>query len=142
MMTRDEMKALMIRCHAAIGNHDLDALAGEHAEHCVMDSPTAGGTAAGREAIARVYETWFHAFPDLQVSEPDIIIDGERAAMWFTASGTDTGGFIGLPPTGRRFRVPMVFIHDVADGKITHARPLYDFSGLLIQLGVLKVKAV
>ena len=35
----------------------------------------------------------------------------------------------------------MVFLYQVRDGLIIHSHPLYDFSGLLIQIGVLKVKA-
>ena len=34
----------------------------------------------------------------------------------------------------------MVWIQKIQDGLIVHERRLYDFSGLLIQLGVLKVK--
>jgi len=55
-------------------------------------------------------------------------------------TGTDMGGFMGLPPTGKRFTMPMVFLVDIKDGKIQHERRVYDFTGLMIQLGVLKAK--
>jgi steroid delta-isomerase-like uncharacterized protein len=140
-MTRDQMVDLLSRCHAAIASHDADTIAALHADDSTMESPTAGGTAHGREAIAKVYDAWFTGFPDLVVTAPEMLIDGDRAALYLTLSGTDTGGFMGLPATGKPFRVPMVFLYQVRDGLIIHSHPLYDFSGLLIQIGVLKVKA-
>ena len=140
-MTRDDMTALLSGIHAAIEHHDADSIASAHAEHAVMESPTAGGIANGREAIAKVYDAWFTGFPDLAVTPPEMVIDGNSAALYLTLSGTDTGGFLGLPPTGKPFRVPMVFLMKAENGFITHSHPLYDFSGLLIQIGVLKVKA-
>ena len=53
---------------------------------------------------------------------------------------SDIGGFMGLPPTGKRFTLPIVFLLVVRDGRIQYERRIYDFTGLLIQLGVLKAK--
>jgi hypothetical protein len=36
----------------------------------------------------------------------------------------------------------MVWLCEVEDGLIVHARAIYDFSGLLIQIGALKAKPV
>jgi len=36
--------------------------------------------------------------------------------------------------------LPMVFVCRVADGFVTHERRIYDFTGMLVQLGVLKAK--
>jgi steroid delta-isomerase-like uncharacterized protein len=141
-MTRDEMEALMIRWRTAFGNRDTDTLIATHAEDCVIESPTAGGTAKGRAAVARLYDAWFSAFPDLTVVPGDMLIDGDRAAHSMMLSGTHTGGFLGLPPTGKPFRVPLLLLVQAENGLITHTRPFYDFSGVLIQIGVLKVKSM
>ncbi len=58
------------------------------------------------------------------------------------ASGTDTGGFMGLPATGKAFRIPTVFFYQLRDGKISRFRTVYDFSGIFIQIGMLKTKPV
>jgi predicted ester cyclase len=47
---------------------------------------------------------------------------------------------MGLPPTGKKFTMPMVFLFTIRDGRIQHERRVYDFTGLMIQLGVLKAK--
>lgn len=139
-MTRSEMVALADRCYAAIAGRDAVAVAAEHAETCVMDSPTAGGTITGRDAIAGVYRLWFDAFPDLTITREELLVDEDRFAQRFTLSGTDTGGFLGLKASGRQFKVPVVLMCQARGGQIVHARPVYDFSGVLIQIGILKAK--
>ena len=57
-------------------------------------------------------------------------------------TGTDTGGFMGLPATGKPFRLPIVILYTVADGLIVHERRIYDFTGMLVQVGILKAKPV
>jgi steroid delta-isomerase-like uncharacterized protein len=141
-MTREEMTDLVTRCRTALANHDTKALVAAHAEGCTIESPTAGGVATGRAAVAKVYDAWFNGFPDLKVAAGDLLIDGNRAAHCMVLSGTDTGGFLGMPATGKPFRVPLVWVIEADNGLVTHARPFYDFSGLLIQIGVLKVKSV
>lgn len=139
-MTRDEIVALVEKYRRATGARDARALAALHAEHCVMISPTAGGAVTGRPAIAKVYETWFLGFPDLTASYEELLIDGDRVAQRSTVSGTDAGGFLGLPATGKPFSIPMLWLSTVQDGLIVESRPIYDFTGLLVQIGVLKTK--
>ena len=105
-----------------------------------MESPTAGGTIKGRAAIAGIYRAWFAGFPDLVTTPEELLIDGNRVARRFTMSGTDSGGFLGLPPTGKPFRVPVMWLCQINEGRIVHSRFIYDFSGMLIQIGALKAK--
>jgi len=139
-MNREEIVSLVARCQEAFDRHDADLIAAEHSEGCVMDSPTAGGRVVGRAPIAKVYDLWFQGFPDLVVTQEDLLIDGERFSQSYTLTGTDTGGFLGLPATGKPFRVPMVWLCEVGSGKIVRSRPIYDFSSVLIQIGLLKAK--
>jgi hypothetical protein len=36
----------------------------------------------------------------------------------------------------------MVFLYELKDEKIVHERRIYDFTGLLMQIGVLKVQPI
>jgi steroid delta-isomerase-like uncharacterized protein len=138
-MTREEITSLLDRRFAALGVRDIATLMAIHAADGVVDSPL-GGHAKGAEAIRKVYEAWLASFPDAQFEVEPPIVDGERVAQVAMVNGTDMGGFMGLPPTGKRFTMPMVFLLTVAGGQIVHERRVYDFTGLLIQLGVLKAK--
>jgi predicted ester cyclase len=100
------------------------------------------GRVTGRAAMEGVYRTWFKAFPDLKFEFQQLLIDGDHVAHIGVADGSDTGGFMGLPPTGRSMRFPFVMLHTMKGDKIGTLRTVYDFTGVLIQLGVLKAKAM
>jgi steroid delta-isomerase-like uncharacterized protein len=139
-MTREEVAALIRRRQEAMKHRDIAALTSLYSETCVVESPTAGGQVTGRAAVAQVYEALFRGFPDLATNFEEPLIDGERVAQTILSDGTDTGGFLGLPPTGKRFRIPVVFVSTVKDHQIVFERRIYDFTGLLMQIGALKAK--
>ena len=140
-MTRDETLSLFARRRDAWRRHDAAALAADHTEHCTLDSPMAG-TVAGRDAIRSVYQAWFTGFPDLVLDDEELIVDADRVVQISMVSGTDTGGFMELPPTGKGFRIPTVFLYVLSGGKISRWRSVYDFTGVLVQIGMLKAKPV
>jgi hypothetical protein len=45
-----------------------------------------------------------------------------------------------MPPTGRRIEVAGAFIYRLHNGLIAHERRILDFTGLLVQVGVLRAK--
>lgn len=141
-MTRDEIVTMFAERQNAINRRDVDFIVNQHAADCEQISPMAGGTVQGRQAIGRLYETWFTGFPDLVWTSDEVLIDGDRVTQMTTQSGTDTGGFMGLPPTGKPFRVSMVWLFTVKDSLFVRVRPIYDFTGLLVQIGLLKAKPV
>jgi steroid delta-isomerase-like uncharacterized protein len=141
-MSRDEIAALVARRQLAWDAGDAHALTQDHSEDCVVDSPLGGGPTKGREAIERLYTTYFRAFTDLKLEGGDLLIDGQRAALLATVSGTDHGGFMGMAPTRRAVRISVVFIYEFEKGQIVRERRVYDFTGLLVQVGVLKAKPV
>ena len=138
-MTREEVLALFTRREAAWRAHDAASLAADHAPDGVVLSPT-GGVLEGREEIERVYRVWFTAFPDLAFGSTDVLVDGDRAVLVFTVTGTHAGDFFGLAASGRRVQALCAFVYTLRDGLIVHERRILDFTGVLIQVGVLKAK--
>ncbi len=138
-MTRQDITAFFADRQALWHAHDAAALAAGHAEEGTVQSPM-HGTRRGRHAIADSYSALFGAFPDWQFTSDDLIIDHDRVAQAFSAEATHVGDFMGLAGTNRRFRIQGVRIYDMADGLIQTERRLYDFTSLLIQIGVLRSK--
>lgn len=139
-MTRNAILALAERRADALNRHDIAALSSLYAADCVVDSPLAAGTVHGRQAIAKVHQALFEAFPDLTFTQETVLIDGDQVALAGTVAGSYTGGFMGLPPSGKPFRVPAVVICRVADGEIVSEQRVYDFTGMLVQSGLLKAR--
>jgi steroid delta-isomerase-like uncharacterized protein len=139
-MTRQEIVALFDRREDAFARHDVKALSGMHAATGVVESPMAGGSVTGQAAIGQLYEALFKAFPDATLTTEELVIDGDRVAQVATLAGTDVGGFLGLPSSGKPFRAPVLILITVRDQQIVSERRIYDFTGLLIQIGVLKAR--
>ena len=78
------------------------------------------------------------AFPDLQFTVDDVIIEGNRAVARWTFRGTHTGGSpsLGIAPTGKRVSFSGVSIYHMVGGKITEEWSTVDTLGILQQLGV------
>jgi steroid delta-isomerase-like uncharacterized protein len=138
-MTREEIMALFARREADWRNRDAAALAADHTSDGIVVSPT-GGVLEGRSEIERIYRLWFTAFPDLALAISDVIIDDPFAVLLLEISGTHTGDFFGMAATGRRVQVVGAFVYKMRDGLIEHERRILDFTGVLIQVGVLKAK--
>jgi steroid delta-isomerase-like uncharacterized protein len=139
LTTREDVVHLLARWHEAWARRDMAVIAEQHTDTCLMDSHLEGPV-TGRAAIRRLYEAWFAAFPDSALAPEDVLIDDERVAETAMLSGTDTGGFLGLSPTGKPFRLPVVWLFTVRHGQFDYVRPIYDFTGMLVQIGVLKAK--
>jgi steroid delta-isomerase-like uncharacterized protein len=138
-MTREEIVAFFARRQGAYEDLDAKALAADYADDAVIDSPT-GGTHKGPEAAEQVLSKVFAAFLDMKFMPEQLIVDGQSVAHVLTIEGTNIGGFMGLPPSRRPFRVPAVFVYELRDGRIVRERRVYDFMGMLVQIGVLKAK--
>ena len=138
-MTRDEILALIKRRHEGWAARDAAALAATHAEHGTVASPI-GGVLEGRDEIARIYRLFFSAFPDLVMQQDEVLIDGDRVVVVARLAGTHAGDFFGMAPTGRHFDVQVALILTVADGLVHDERRIYDFTGVLVQVGVLKAR--
>lgn len=67
----------------------------------------------------------------------DLIAEGDRVAVRWTNEGTNVGEFLGIPATGRTYRVPGVDIYRVEDGKLAEHWHVVDMLGHMQQLGLL-----
>jgi steroid delta-isomerase-like uncharacterized protein len=139
-MTRAQIEALFARRQDDYDNLDAASLAADYADDAVIDSPISGrhGKAEAQQSI----EVVFRAFMDIALTTEALIIDGGSVAQVITLEGTNIGGLFGLPPTGKSFKIPAVFLFELRDGKITRERRVYDFTGVLVQVGILKAKPV
>jgi predicted ester cyclase len=61
-------------------------------------NPFGTGSSARVEPIRQYHE----AFPDLHLDVDDLIVAGDTVVLRITFRGTDTGGHLGRPPTGRQ----------------------------------------
>lgn len=138
-MTREQIAAMFVQREKAFDRMDAAALAADYADDAVIDSPTAG-VHQGPEEAKQAFDAVFHAFADHKRRVETLVIDGDHVAQVMTIEGTNLGGLMGLPPSGKHFSAPAVFLYELRNGKIVRERRIYDFTGMLVQIGVLKAR--
>jgi steroid delta-isomerase-like uncharacterized protein len=138
-MNRADVLDVVSKWQDTFNLRDTDAYSRLYAPHAALESPFAGSQ-RGPEGATRLIKAFVHAFPDATLKSEPPVIDDSRVAVYGTISGTDTGGLMGLAPSHRPFHFPLVFLLELKDGLIVRDRRIYDFTGFLVQLGVLKAK--
>ena len=93
----------------------------------------------GLEGFKQMVTTYRTAFPDLHMTIEDQVAEGDRVVTRWTVSGTHTGPFKGIPPTGRRGTISGIDIDLIVDGKAVECWSNTDDLGMLQQLGVIPV---
>jgi steroid delta-isomerase-like uncharacterized protein len=80
---------------------------------------------------------FLNAFPDSHFSVDDMVAEGDRVVTKKTFTGTHTGDFAGIPPTGKHVELTYVDILRVRDGKIVEHWLSMDQLSFMQQLGVI-----
>jgi len=137
-MTRSEILALFKKRQDAWEDLDAKTLAADYTDESVLESPSAG-VHTGRDS-EKALGAMFDAFLDLTMTVDDLVIDGDVVVAILSFEGTHMRPLLGFEPTGKRFHLSGAFVHRLKDRKIIHERRIYDFTGLLVQIGVLKAK--
>jgi predicted ester cyclase len=100
-----------------------------------QDIPLAPGQGTGPEGIKPMILAFKQAIPDLAITVNDIIVDGDRVGVRAAMTGTHTGEWCGVPPTGRAFTITLHEFHRIEGGRLTHTWHLEDWFGWLNQIG-------
>jgi steroid delta-isomerase-like uncharacterized protein len=138
-MTHEEAVRFFALQQEYWNNRDAEALARTHAEDGTVVSPIFR-TVNGRADILASYRTLFTTFPDWRYIGQQLLVDGDRMAQQFLVHATHSGEFMGIPGSGRKFDIQGVRLFEMKEGLIGYERRYYDFTGLLVQLGILRSK--
>ena len=140
VMTRAELQRIVERYLEAWTKRDPEDIARFHSDEAVAESPIYS-TLRGRKAIQDAARAFYTSFPDATQQVEQILIDPPNVAVFTTVNATHVNEFFGLPGTGRRIEFRMARLSRLNDeGLIVHERRIYDFTGLLVQIGVLRAK--
>ena len=121
---------LWSRGHLAVAD---EIVAPEYVRH----DPGDPFPAQGPEDVKRIVGMLRAMLPDLRISVDAMIAEGDFVVSRYTATATDTVGYMGMPPTGRTLRTPAIQIFRFADGRIVESWAVRDDLGTLRQLGQL-----
>ena len=97
---------------------DTGSLHNDYAEHAVVEDSMYSASFIGREAIMARKCIGMAAIPDLQIQVTNRLAHGPQVIVEWTAAGTHTGNFPGLPASGRPFSIRGVTAVVRQQGKI------------------------
>ena len=88
------------------------------------------------------FKNFFRMFragvPNLKFTTEFMIAEGDMVAVYGFAEGTQSGEFMGIPPTGKSFKVTNAdFCRFNAEGKITDHWGVFDSMGMMRQIGMI-----
>jgi steroid delta-isomerase-like uncharacterized protein len=133
----EENKALVRRVEDAWDSGKLDQLdecfASDFVSHSAM--PGTPGTLASAKEFHR--EAVMKAFPDRRVEILDLVAQGDRVVVRARVTGTNKGGFMGVPPNDHPIDAEFISIYRVEDGKIAEHWAVNDGLTLMMQLGAI-----
>jgi steroid delta-isomerase-like uncharacterized protein len=138
-MDPDANKQLVVRFYEEVwarGNVGFAAevFADDYIRHDFRPNQPAPG-AVGQAKIAEQFRS---AFPDLHWQIDLVLAEGDLVAARWTASGTHTGSWAGVEPTGKEASFSGVNIFRFGkDGKVAEIWNHRDDLGLMEQLGAL-----
>ena len=140
-MTRDELQGIVERYVEVWKRRDPSGIAQYHAPDGVAESPIYA-TLRGRQAIQDASRAFFTSFPDATIFVDAIVVDAPRCvALFTTVNATHVNEFFGMPGTNRHIEFRNARLMEIDDdGLIRHERRIYDFTGLLVQVGILRAK--
>jgi predicted ester cyclase len=111
---------------------NYDAAAGLYGE--AYTNALGSGPSARSEAIRRYHQS----FPDLHLSVDELIVAADTVVLRATFRGTDTGGYVGRPPTGRAVEEWGITIMHFEHDRVVREWIGADKLGLFIQLGMVE----
>ena len=92
--------------------------------------------AVDSDAWVAFLDTFLQGFPDLHLDVQDTVADEQMNAQRILFTGTHTGPFRGLPPTGRKVRFSGLEISRMVDGKAAEHWFQMDTLTMFEQLGL------
>jgi steroid delta-isomerase-like uncharacterized protein len=136
-MNITDNKAIARRFIGIWGRESLDIIDELGSQNIVMTYPVMLEKVRGRDWFKKVMTNFRQAFPDSDIVVEDEIAEGDKVVVRWTFSGTHSGNFLGLAPTGKQVRWTGITIFTLLGGKITEERGEEDFLGFLRQIGLL-----
>ena len=124
---------------ATLTAHDMKAFgelfADEYINHQTSAAtPPPDPNKTPKQATIGFFAARLAGMPDLNVGIEATVATADRVAASFVYTGTHSGTYFGIAPTGRKLRFTSCDIFAVRDGRIAEHWGMGDIAGILAQL--------
>lgn len=133
----DNNKAAVRRYYDEVLNQRHIDLIDELAIEDYVEHDPFPGQGNGRADLKARARLLLSAFNPLRFTVEDMIAEGDRVVVRWSNTGTHSGNFIGIPPTGKTATTAGIDIHVVRDGRMAEHWHVVDQLAMLQQLGLI-----
>ena len=132
----EQNKAVFEKLMSALNAKDMATMESVIADDFV-DNDAMPGMAPGRQGMIDMMGMFVGAFPDLNVVVEHWVAEGDLVVGVMTTKGTQTGEFMGMPASGKKFSVREMHMVRVANGKMAEHWGLSNEMSMMQQLGLM-----
>jgi steroid delta-isomerase-like uncharacterized protein len=137
----EENKALARSIFAEVwGANDVNKVDKYFAANFVTH-PELPGMPQGSEGVKAQVRMFASALSDSHNVIEDLFAEGDKVAIRWSATGRQTGEFVGIPATGKQFKTTALTIYRFKDGKAVEGWTEYNSLEMMQQLGVVPQSA-
>jgi predicted ester cyclase len=133
-MSLEENKAIVRRFIEAYNKQNLDLfddlVAPDFVDHVHQQQ--------GLESLKQIFNMAFIGMSDLHETIEDISAEGDKVWVRLTYTGTHTGEWFGLAPTGKKVTTMMFAVYRIVNGKLVEGWFLTDNLALFKQLDIIE----
>ncbi len=136
----DKQAEKMLReyCAAWSPSPDIEKIASCFTEDCVYENVPRDQAYRGKDGVRAYVKACYAAIPDFKIEATLVFVSGDRAALEWVMSGTQSGVTTDFPGTGKSFKMRGCSIVELKDGKILRNADYWDMATFLRQIGLLK----
>ena len=121
---------------AALNGKDISAMEALIDDDFV-DNDAMPGMAPGKAGMVGMMQMFIAAFPDLHIVVDQYVSEGDLVVAIMTTSGTQSGEFMGMAPSGKKFSVREIHVAKIVNGKWVEHWGVGNDMSMMQQLGAI-----
>jgi steroid delta-isomerase-like uncharacterized protein len=133
-MSKENNIAIQQKFGEAVNTGNLEELRTIVSDTCIEHDP-APDQKPGAQGYIDFFTMMRSAFPDFKIKVVNLVADEESVSFAYSASGTHSAEFMGLPATGKTFEARGMQTSRFEDGKMVERWGSSDELGILKQFG-------
>lgn len=134
-METSQNKDIVRRFLEEVVNKGNQSLADELIASDFVDHNPLPGLPPNKDGFKQSFVIFHDTFPDMHYEIDDIIAEEDKVVVRWTATGTQKGELMGIPPTGRSISVTGMDIFRIVNNQLAELWLSWDQLGMMQQLG-------
>ena len=135
----EELKNKIIQAYDTFNKYEFDKM-DEYIDVNYIEHTPDPGQKQGLEGLKEAFTNMKKGYPDYKLTVNDIIVNGDKASVLVTFTGTNSGEFMGMKPTGKSVNVQGIDYLYFKNSKATDHWGFIDVNKLMQQLGMMPEK--